>query len=155
MSRLKEIKARVMQDIRNLWMAAAAIAVYTVVVNLVFHAFCPMVIVTGFPCPGCGMTRALWYLATGRVGLSVQMHPMGIPAACIFLYFLWNRYVLGRDAKGIRLLIGAFLILLLVLYVWRMYLYFPDRIPYVYVEKNMLSNFFPFYKQVLHELKIM
>jgi uncharacterized protein DUF2752 len=36
---------------------------------------------TGFPCLGCGMTRAICLLAHGRLRDSLAMHPAGILAA--------------------------------------------------------------------------
>lgn len=152
---MRKIVDRIRQDIKNLWPVAAVVAVYTVLVNLIFHAFCPMVIVTGFPCPGCGMTRSLFFLATGRVGQSLWLHPMGVPIAVLIFYFLWNRYVLGRNAKGMKVLVIAAIVLLVILYIWRMRLYFPDRIPYVYEEDNILAKTLPFYEQILHALGIL
>lgn len=152
---MRKIVDRIRQDIKNLWPVAAVVAVYTVLVNLIFHAFCPMVIVTGLPCPGCGMTRSLFFLATGRVGQSLWIHPMGVPIAVLIFYFLWNRYVLGRNAKGMKVLVIAAIVLLVILYIWRMRLYFPDRIPYVYEEDNILAKTLPFYEQILHALGIL
>lgn len=152
---MKEIAARIKHDIKDLWMAIIVLVVYTVLVNVIFHAFCPMVIVTGLPCPGCGMTRALFYLATGRLHQSIQMNPMGIPIACIILYFCWNRYIIGKKAKGMMLLVVVSIVLLLIVYVWRMYCFFPNRVPYVYAQNNVLSKAFPFYEQMLYDLKIL
>lgn len=152
---MRKIVERICQDIKNLWSVAVAVAIYAVLVNLIFHAFCPMVIVTGLPCPGCGMTRSLFFLATGRVGQSLWIHPMGVPIAALVFYFLWNRYVLGRNAKGMKVLVIAAIVLLVILYIWRMRLYFPDRIPYVYEEDNILAKTLPFYEQILHALGIL
>lgn len=151
----KEIGARIRRDAKNMWIAAAALAVYTLLMNLIFHAFCPMVIVTGFPCPGCGMTRALFYLITGRISESFQMNPMGIWVACLLLYFGWSRYIIGRSAKGMKMLIGLTIVMLIVCYGIRMFLYFPDRAPYAYTKRNVLAGIFPFYEQILHELRIL
>ena len=152
---MKKVGERICQDIKNLWPAAAAVAIYTALVNLIFHAFCPMVVLTGLPCPGCGMTRSLFFLATGRIGQSLWMHPMGIPIACLIFYFLWNRYIAGKNAKGMKVLIITAIVLLVVLYIWRMHLYFPDRPPYVYREDNILARTLPFYEQILHALRIL
>lgn len=152
---MKEIAARIKHDIKDLWMAIIVLVVYTVLVNVIFHAFCPMVIVTGLPCPGCGMTRALFYLATGRLHQSIYMNPMGIPIACIIIYFFWNRYIIGKKAKGMMLLVVVSIALLLIVYVWRMYCFFPNRVPYVYAQNNVLSKAFPFYEQMLYDLKIL
>lgn len=151
---MKEIVSRIRRDLKNVCIAAIAIICYTVLINLIFHAFCPMVIITGFPCPGCGMTRAVFYLLTGRVGQSIQMHPMGIPIVCIGFYFLWNRYIIGKRAKGMKGLVIAALILLMACYIWRMCIFFPDREPYVYAHENVLAGMFPFYETVLRNFNI-
>ncbi|MCM1040349.1 MAG: DUF2752 domain-containing protein [Roseburia sp.] len=152
---MREIKERLVRDIKNMWVTMFALIVYTVLVNLVFGAFCPMVIITGFPCPGCGMTRAVFYLFTGRLQQSVAMNPLAIPIVCLAVYFLWNRYIIGKKAKGMMLLIGAAAVLLILFYVWRMYLFFPDSPPYVYNEKNITAQIFPFYEQILHDCGIL
>lgn len=152
---MKEIGNRILRDVKDFWVAAVVIIGYGVLVNLIFGAFCPMVIFTGFPCPGCGMSRAIFYLFTGRLRQSVYMNPMGIPIVCLIFYFLWNRYIIGRKAKGIVFLIGAAVVALVLVYAWRMYLFFPNRVPYVYTEKNIMADFFPFYEQILHEWGIL
>lgn len=42
---------------------------------------CLFQIVTGRPCPGCGMTRAMLRLSQGDVVGSLRMHPLGIVLA--------------------------------------------------------------------------
>ena len=39
-----------------------------------------------FPCPGCGMGRALHYLLHGEIRASLQMHWFGIPALLILAH---------------------------------------------------------------------
>lgn len=152
---MKEIWIRIRKDAVEFRAAAVAIAIYYFAVNLIFHAFCPMVILTGIPCPGCGLTRAVFYLAIGRIGQSVQMNPMGIPIVVLLLYFFWNRYIIGRHAKGIMLLMGIALVLLVAVYIWRMYNFFPNVKPCVYTENNVLSKTFPHYEQILHDFGIL
>jgi hypothetical protein len=43
---------------------------------------CPFRMVTGLPCPGCGMTRSLISLAHGDIAASLYFHPLG-PALAI------------------------------------------------------------------------
>lgn len=152
---MKQAAILLWRDVKNMWAAAAAIAVYTILVNMIFHAFCPMVIFTGLPCPACGMTRALFYLVTGNISASVQMHPLGLWIVCLLLYFGWNRYIMGRESKGMKILLGMTIAMLIICYVWRMFLYFPDKAPYVYTKRNVLAGILPFYEQILHELRIL
>ncbi|MDE7018428.1 MAG: DUF2752 domain-containing protein [Lachnospiraceae bacterium] len=152
---MREIGKRIGKDIKSLWLAAVAIVLYTVLMNLIFDAFCPMIILTGLPCPGCGMTRALFYLMRGNVAESVRMHPMGIPIAGLGFYFCWNRYVKGRWAKGMNIFMGIAIVMLVICYVWRMWLFFPDRTPYVYTPENALARILPVYEHLLHEWGIL
>ena len=50
------------------------VLLYAVAVNLIFHAFCPLVIFCGFPCPGCGVSRATFCFVTGRGGVAWQLN---------------------------------------------------------------------------------
>ena len=49
---VKEVAERLWIDIREYGIAVVLFLLYMIVVNLIFHAFCPVVIITGFPCPG-------------------------------------------------------------------------------------------------------
>lgn len=39
---------------------------------------------TGWPCPGCGLTRAADGLAHGRFGFAFESNPLGALAGCLF-----------------------------------------------------------------------
>ena len=66
------------KDILALLPAIAALAGYWTVTHLLFDRFCPMQILLGLPCPGCGMTRALGLVLTGHLAAAWKMQP---PAA--------------------------------------------------------------------------
>ena len=152
---IKVVSIRVIADVKGYGVAIAAVLLYAVAVNLIFHAFCPLVILSGFPCPGCGVSRATLCFMTGRWQSAWQMNPVIFPIALFAAYFCLCRYLLGRKVKGAKTGIAGILVLLFVVYCLRMYLYFPDRIPYVYVEENVLARIFPFYEQILHEYGIL
>jgi hypothetical protein len=42
-------------------------------------SFCPFKLMTGLPCPGCGMTRSVVALLHGDVPASAFFHPLGVP----------------------------------------------------------------------------
>lgn len=44
---------------------------------------CPFALVTGTACPGCGLTRALAWLARGDLGRSFGYHPMALPVMVV------------------------------------------------------------------------
>lgn len=145
---VKTVHARITADLREYGLAIIALILYGVITNLIFHAFCPLIIFCGIPCPGCGVSRAAVYFLTGRWQQAWLMNPMIFPIAIAAAYFGWNRYLLGRKAAGIKVIIIALVVLLLVVYVVRMYLYYPDRIPYVYTEDNMLERMLSLYRLI-------
>ena len=138
---VKTVWGRIASDMKEYGMAGVALILYTFFVNLVFHEFCPMIIFCGLPCAGCGVTRAAVYLVTGRWRQAWQMNPVIFPIALTAVYFAGNRYLLGRKVKGIKGLLALIMVLLVVIYLLRMYLYFPNREPYVYTPDNLLSQF--------------
>lgn len=46
---------------------------------------CPFRLLTGLPCPGCGLTRSWVYLAHGQWGDSFVAHPFGVVAVALVL----------------------------------------------------------------------
>jgi hypothetical protein len=48
--------------------------------NVEHHqSLCPFKAITGFPCPGCGITRSLVFLYRGDLSTSVHYHWFGVP----------------------------------------------------------------------------
>ena len=147
---VKAVCVRVTADIREYGLAIAVLILYTIITNLIFHAFCPLIIFCGIPCPGCGVSRATAYFLMGRWQQAWMMNPMIFPIAITAVYFGWNRYLIGRKAAGIKVIIIVLVVLLVVVYGVRMYLYYPNRIPYVYTEDNMLERMLSFYRQIIY-----
>lgn len=56
---------------------------------------CPFRLVTGLPCPFCGMTRSLLALGQGDLGASVRLHPLGPLLLVLAVLGLWR---FGRAA---------------------------------------------------------
>lgn len=150
---MKTVLGRIASDVKEYGIAVAVFFVYAVITNLISHAFCPLIIFCGLPCPGCGVTRATLCLMTGRWQQAWQLNPMAFPIALTAVYFAWNRYLLGRKAVGIKAVIIALLVLLIVIYGVRMYLYFPNRVPYIYAENNMLARMFSAWRQAMYRFK--
>jgi len=61
-------------------------------------SFCTFRNVTGYPCPGCGMTRSWVLLTHGQFLEAVQMNPFGA--------FLFGWTVLGIAYLGLRTFAG-------------------------------------------------
>lgn len=55
----------------------------------------------GFPCPGCGGTRAFFYLFQGNISESFRQNPIVLFGVCAYLHFMllyyWQRHKSGRQ----------------------------------------------------------
>lgn len=117
-------------DPRPRWRIAAIVALVWGLAAVPFFsgfAVCPSARFFRFPCPGCGMTRALDLLARGELASSLAMHPLALPtalsqlalaAASIVAASKWGapwalvRARWGRAAIGVVVLVFALDLLL-------------------------------------------
>ena len=152
MKKIRKIVDRIVADLNASKWAIAVFLILYLVIHRIFGAFCPMLVLTGIPCAGCGLTRAFLFLAGGQAARAVSINPSVLPMIAFLLYCGYFRYVKGEK---IRYLGGALSILavsMLVIYGYRMYLYFPDRAPYVYMEQNVAAKCIPGYKEWIRKL---
>lgn len=145
---MEKIWNRIKADIKEYHKGIIALCVYYISARLVFRAFCPMVILTGLPCPGCGLSRAVWFLITAQPIRAFRLHPLGAFWLLLILYFLINRYIRGRKiTRGFVAFLMILALATLILYCYRMLTVFPDRPPLSYTGRNMLERIIPGYRQ--------
>lgn len=126
MNTWKTILARLKKDIWAIRWVIPAAALYFLILYAVFGTICPIKALTGIPCPGCGMTRALGLLLTGQFARSFQMHPLLILWILYFLYLAVMRYLYGRKPKGMLVLLVILCIAMFIVYGYRMLLLFTS-----------------------------
>lgn len=126
-------------DIRNYGIAILVVLGFYVCMHALFQAFCPMVLLTGFPCPGCGLTRSILFFLTGQWERSFYLQPLGGGVALFLLYCAWFRYVRGKRVPAFMQILVGFVAAAVILYLIRMYFYFPNRPPYTYKTENLLA----------------
>lgn len=144
------IKSRIVHDLKEFKVGIICFFLCCLIVNAIFHTVCPMVIFTGFPCPGCGMTRAAGYFLTGHLQQSMQYHPIVPFWILLGIYFVDQRYLCGRRVKGLLPLMAVLCIIMLITYLYTIATTFPDPPVYVYREGNVLETIFPFYREIVH-----
>lgn len=66
--------------------------------GLTLPTVCSFRLMTGLPCPGCGLTRAVALLMHGQLGASLAMHPFGIAAIGLALLQIPPRAVRAAGA---------------------------------------------------------
>ena len=149
---LPAVWRRIKQDIRQHGAGVLAVVMLYFLLHAIFDAFCFSVIVTGFPCPGCGMTRAVLYLLRGQIKRSWALNPSAVFwvfwAAC----FAFERYIRGRRSKLLVWALYGIGLFMIASYLIRMGMYFPNKPPYVYTRNNLLSKLIPFYEEMVRHL---
>lgn len=136
---MREIWTRILKDVRNYGQGVLLAAAYVLAGNLLNSSICPMVLLTGLPCPGCGMTRAAILFLKGRWQEAWQMHPFLYLLLALAVWAIISRYVLGRESSGLKGAVAAAAILAVIYYGYRMAVLFPDRSPMIYQPRNVLG----------------
>ena len=149
---IRAVGMRLWKDFLSYKTGILIFAVYYAATHIMFHAFCPMVLFTGLPCAGCGMTRAIFFLLTGQFERSWRLNPMALPVLLFLAYCVVMRYFLGRKIKGTKIFCVILCICMLAVYAYRMHTIFPNRPPYVYTAGNFLEKYFPVYGEILRKL---
>jgi len=109
---------------RSLHVAAAVMAAGAIVkLDL---PVCPLALVAGIPCPGCGLTRATLSLLHGDLQAALRFHPLVLLLTPLFSFAMFEvarRYVVNDASRTSWLHTRAFdglawALLALVLGVW-------------------------------------
>jgi len=145
----KQIIGRVISDIKEYWIIAPAVLILYVALHKIMGAFCPSVWITGFSCPGCGMTRAFLFVLTGQFARAFRINPSIYLWIVFGIYFIIQRYIRGKSVKGGMLFISIIVCIMLIIYIHGMLTGFPSQHPYVYTPDNVLEKYIPGYEQVV------
>ncbi|MEG1847978.1 MAG: DUF2752 domain-containing protein [Lachnospiraceae bacterium] len=136
----KQCFKRFMTDLNSYKWVMIAAFLYYCFTKLIFHAFCPMVIMTGLPCPGCGMVRAVLCILTGQFVRGWNLNPFAFAWMALALWCVYRRYWCGKPMSGWKQMAGLILIGMVLLYLYRMITRFPSYSPIVYTPNNILAR---------------
>lgn len=121
--------------------AIILIIAYFVILKNYLYSLCPSVIITGYPCPACGLTRAGIAVLRGEFALAAKMNVFIYPIIIFAVIFCINRYLLLKKTPS--WMTWAFVVLLtamILYYIYRMVKYFPDTEPMTYYYGNLLER---------------
>lgn len=138
---------RLYKDLKKYGIGIGAVILLYFTMHFFLNGFCFSVVVTGFPCPGCGLTRSILFLLQGQFMRSWLIHPLGIGIVCFFIYAVILRYFLGKPIYGWKKILIVFVLTAILLYAVRMIQFFPNRPPYSYTKGNILEKLIPHYKE--------
>lgn len=146
---MKSIWKRIVSDIRNYYIAGLLFLAYNVIVRWLFDAFCPFLIITGFPCAGCGMTRAVFCLLTGQFSRGMNLNPAAPFWIVWIVCFLYTRYIRRKNSKWVMRALGIVALITLGIYFYRMLTEFPGNPPMTYYRKNVLAKYSTIWRDLL------
>lgn len=110
------------------------------------YSTCPVVMITGMPCPGCGMTRAAFRVLRLDFAGAWRIHPFIYPIIILAFLFCVERYLfLKKEMKVLKILMIVIAVGMIVFYAWRIWKYFPGDPPMSYYHHNLIErirNFF-------------
>lgn len=152
MRQVRKIVNRIAGDIKGVALVLILFLVYYLIMNAVFQAFCPLLILTGVPCAGCGLTRGVIFLLKGQALRAFSINPSVFLILLFLLYCGYFRYIKGEKVKGFSVALGVLVAGMLIIYGYRMYLYFPDKAPCVYKYDNLAAGWIPGYRKWMQEL---
>ncbi len=131
---------KILTDIKTYWLPIVIIFIYLAITYIFFGNICPMQILIGIPCPGCGLTRACLSILTWRLKDAWSYNATSFLWISAILYGIWRRYFSMRKGKGgvttaIIVILG---LVTMAYYVFRMITIFPQS-PMSYFEGNLLK----------------
>lgn len=130
---------RLQNDIRQYaFPVLAALAVWSLT-HLFFDHFCPVILLTGYPCPGCGLTRAFVSLAKLDIPSAIQYNPSVFLWAPLILAAIYKRYISGESLKSLFIPLTVVCVITIGIYIWRMIFRFPGTPPMVYEPRNLFA----------------
>lgn len=96
------------RHLREKLLALAVLSAY-ILLMLFFRAQCPILAITGIPCPGCGMTRACLSVLRGDFAAAFGYHSMVWSLPLLLLFFLFDGRLFRRKWVNVLMLslIGA------------------------------------------------
>ena len=149
---MKQVFARIWKDIKAYGFIVGILVALWATCNLLFRTACVFVLLTGLPCPGCGIGHALISLLTGNV---LQAHAYN-PSIWLWLvfgvsFFLY-RYVLGKRCRFMGWLLAGVALVSVAIYLYRMVNLFPTKPPLTYYEGNLFQRMFPMYEVLIRKL---
>lgn len=127
----KDILTEIIKNIKEYYIFIVIIVVYLLAFYLLdpHGPNCLVKRTIGIPCPGCGMTRAVYYLSLFDFKQALYFHPLVFLMPFIILTLLLKGYGIFQKLFHSKVFWGVTLFLFITVYIIRMYLYYPHTPP--------------------------
>lgn len=130
-----------LKDIKSARWAIIIIIAYFAFLKNYLYTICPVTLLTGYPCPGCGMTRAMFRIIRFDFVGAWEMHPFIYPIGILAVMFCVSRYFLdGKYMKYVKWFMILIAAGMMVFYIYRMITIFPEIPPMTYYNGNYFNR---------------
>ncbi len=136
---MKTTMSLIKEDLKRVAPAIIPVVFYCALTQLLFHRICPFVLITGFPCPACGMTRAVACFATGRWHEAALYNIMAVPWVILGAAALVRRYVIPGKKRMMEISLCLVCIATIAYYIFRIIYLYPSEPVMVYHEDNLIE----------------
>ena len=128
-------------------LAIGLFLIYAVVMTLFLGSACPIFLIFGVPCPGCGLTRACFTIFSGDFLGAIKMHLLflTLPIIAILILIAIFKPDLSKK-KGFSITCIVLGVLFIAYYVYRM-TSFPSDTPIIYNENSLLNLILGLFKK--------
>ena len=133
--RIRKVFELLWKDIWTLRYVILVFIAYFFIGKNFLYSMCPMVVITGVPCPGCGMTR-------GDFALAWKLHPFVYVLGGYVLLFAYRRYIMQKEVKSMAKYLIVIAVAMIGYYIYRMVKYFPGDAPMSYYYGSILYRIF-------------
>lgn len=135
---LKKVFKRITADWRQAKHGIIAALSCLIIFTLLFKTICPFLLITGYPCPGCGITRAAFSLLRLDFAAAFSFNPSIFLWTGLAAYIVISRYFFGvtKRADAALIIVSLFTV---GIYIYRMAILFPGEEPLSYHNENLIA----------------
>lgn len=137
------------KKIISIFLGIILFILYSKAMDKAFGTVCTLKLLTGYPCPSCGMTRSLIELMHFHLIESFKMHPLLILVLIGVALYFYNEYFNKKYSKVLIVYGIITLVIFVIVYIVRMVNNFPGEEPFVYYDNNILKLL----KELIRDIK--
>ena len=120
------------------WPSRVALGISLLLIAAEYLLFgCPIRLLTGICCPGCGMSRAVWALCHLDVAAALHYHPLVFLLPAALIVWIFRKKIPKRAFYILCAVAGA---VFLAVYVWR--LLSGSDVVYAHPEQGLIGRLF-------------
>lgn len=133
--------------IKKYYIPILLLIAYALITHFLHICNCPIKLIIGFPCPGCGMTRACISILKLDFISAFNYNPLVFVFPFIMWIIIFNERPIINKLYNSKILWISLLILVILVYVLRFIYVYPD-IPMDYYPNNLFSFIVSLFKKL-------